>query len=229
MIIVKGLMDFNKLKRQLFNIIVISLCLCIVYIFSYKINNKIDKELNNEEVRTILVEANDIDALLRKYSKYIEKSYDTEEGTAIVLKSRKYTDKFTIDESYYNNIINVSVNATASMDGYKLLSGLLAFARVVMYVILFIMIVSFSVDYFNKSYKDFRLYIMLGFRKSKLLFYNFLFLGFIYSLIYLGLVLLTYLLIKENVFNILAFGSYILSVLLSILILNNLLKKSYRE
>ena len=57
MIIVKGLMDFNKLKRQLFNIIVISLCLCIVYIFSYKINNKIDKELNNEEVRTILVEA----------------------------------------------------------------------------------------------------------------------------------------------------------------------------
>lgn len=229
MIIVKGLMDFNKLKKQIFNIIVISLCLCIVYIFSYKINNKIDKELNNEEVRTILVEANDIDALLRKYSKYIEKSYDTEEGTAIVLKSRKYTDKFTIDESYYNNIINVSVNATASMDGYKLLSGLLAFARVVMYVILFIMIVSFSVDYFNKSYKDFRLYIMLGFRKSKLLFYNFLFLGFIYTLIYLGLVLLTYLLIKENVFNIFAFGSYIFSVLLSILILNNLLKKSYRE
>ena len=85
MIIVKGLMDFNKLKKQIFNIIVISLCLCIVYIFSYKINNKIDKELNNEEVRTILVEANDIDALLRKYSKYIEKSYDTEEGTAIVL------------------------------------------------------------------------------------------------------------------------------------------------
>ena len=82
---------------------------------------------------------------------------------------------------------------------------------------------------FNKSYKDFRLYIMLGFRKSKLLFYNFLFLGFIYSLIYLGLVLLTYLLIKENVFNIFAFGSYIFSVLLSILILNNLLKKSYRE
>lgn len=66
MIIVKGLMDFNKLKKQIFNIIVISLCLCIVYIFSYKINNKIDKELNNEEVRTILVEANDIDALLRK-------------------------------------------------------------------------------------------------------------------------------------------------------------------
>ena len=35
--------------------------------------------------------------------------------------------------------------------------------------------------------------------------------------------------IKENVFNIFAFGSYIFSVLLSILILNNLLKKSYRE
>lgn len=225
MIFLKGLFNSKNIFNYLFNIIIVFIILSVLSIITYKIEIKIDTEINKVEYRTAIVNAKVHDYIINKYIKYIDKYEINGDVIEIVFKNVKFLEKFILDESSNSNINDISVEIGKSMDTYKIVLFLLKSILLIVYIILFIMIFIFNIDYLNKLVYEYKLYLYLGYKSKLLNYYFLLFFIIFYSLIYLVFILFVYLLTNLFAFNIVIFICIVLVNAFSILYFNYLIKK----
>lgn len=225
MIIVKGLLNFNNLKKYIFNLAIIGLIISFVYIFSYNINKELNEGLNKIEYRTAIVKADNYDYLFNKYYEYIESKEINDNDVVIVFKDVKYLNKFILNES---NFIDITSNIGESMSVYKVLSVALSIILICLYIFLFIMIFMFNIDYLNKSIIDIKLYMYLGYNKIIIYSFYLLFLIILYCFMYLFFGVLLYFILHINIFNLYYILIILLINIISLMVFNNYILKNVK-
>lgn len=200
----KGLLDCKKLIK---NIILGFICLTTL-VAIHTVNERLNKVVNKEEYRIVLIEGfEDVEEIIDKYKKHIEKaSKEDLYKYKLTFKSTKQADNFVKKE--FNHLVSCQMeNVNTSQLELVILLDILI---LVFYFVLFVLFMLFNLHYLYIVRKNIHLYILLGYKRSYVMF------SILYLLFFMYFLLLLFLLLLFRSFSIIFLIESLIIILLSL-------------
>lgn len=210
MIFFKGLVNKDKIKKMFLYSILIFLILEIVLVYKNKLDIKIYERENQVAFRTVTVDADDMENLLEKYESVIEDYEITEDGYDIIFKTKNDLENFKEKEDYDDHLKLLVIHFGEVDEFEQILFVTVNIIVIVLSILVVLLVFIFSLNYLNQVLDEWRLYVILGYKKKTIARFYFLFLIVFFTSIYVGVHL---------VFNLFFSGEIMFSKIMLVLII----------
>lgn len=183
---IKGLINKKGLIKMLFYMLILFLIYFCIAIYQNNVTNKIDAYINKEEFRTLTVYHYLEQDVVDLYTDRIESIHRDSNTSIIVFKTVNDLNYF-LDNSGEKDTFNI-VPGQIPGEFSKICTTVLIY---ILYVLSFILVIIFSLNYYRQTIKNWKLFIILGYSKRMLSFISFLILFVLYSIVYTVLLILS--------------------------------------
>jgi len=210
-IFLKGLTNKTILKKSIVIVLIIQISIVILYSINAYYSKKEYENTNSLDKRTLTFEIEDVaDVDLSKEKNIIEYSTIDDEYTAI-FNTRKSLEEFI--SKYQGKISYTDLKVSTVDDFTHNISILLKFLIILITIILFGLFVVFNLNYLISIKENISLYVILGYKKKKVLYLILLVLTLIYLLLETIIIIICSLIFSYYNYNLLLYIMYILTIL----------------